>query len=218
MLRRYWLAFSFVALAFVLALACYGRLPPRMAVHWNLAGEVDGWMPRLPGAFGLPLVSLLLTLLMAGLPRFRPAVDGDPVPRVYPVLVAAVAAFHLFLTAVLLLFASGARIGVPQTMGVGLGLLLAVVGNYMGKVPRNRLVGFRLPWTLASEEVWERTHRFAAPVMVAGGLCLAVVSFLRRDAQDMLAPLATLALIVVVPTVKSYLIWRDWKRRPENAQ
>ena len=40
----------------------------------------------------------------------------------------------------------------------------------MGKVRRNFWVGIRTPWTLASEQVWYSTHRFAARTMVAGAL------------------------------------------------
>ena len=40
----------------------------------------------------------------------------------------------------------------------------------MGKVRRNFYIGFRVPWTLASDRVWEDTHRLATWVMVAAGL------------------------------------------------
>ena len=43
------------------------------------------------------------------------------------------------------------------------------MGNVMGKVRRNFYIGFRVPWTLASDRVWNDTHRLAAWVMVAAG-------------------------------------------------
>ncbi|HAF86254.1 MAG TPA: hypothetical protein DCG32_07825 [Sphaerochaeta sp.] len=35
----------------------------------------------------------------------------------------------------------------------------------MPKCKHNYTVGIRIPWTLASEENWNRTHRFAGPVI-----------------------------------------------------
>ena len=40
----------------------------------------------------------------------------------------------------------------------------------MGKVRRNFYIGIRVPWTLASERVWNDTHRLAAWVMTGAGV------------------------------------------------
>lgn len=213
-LRPYLLAMAFVALTFVLALYSYGRLPEQVPVHWNLAGDVDGWMPRLWGAFALPFVGLVVTALLIAAPLLgRDGTHLGSPPRVYPVVVAAIAGFHLCLTAIILLFAMGASIPVMPSMGVAVGVLIAIVGNYMGKLPRNGLIGLRLPWTLASDEVWERTHRFAAPILVIGGLCLVLVSVATPKARSPLPMIAILTIATLVPSVKSWFIWRECKRR-----
>ena len=49
-------------------------------------------------------------------------------------------------------------------------LLLALLGNVLGKVRRNFWVGVRTPWTLADVRVWERTHRLAAWLFTVAGL------------------------------------------------
>ena len=50
------------------------------------------------------------------------------------------------------------------------GLVLMVVGNYLGKVRSNFFFGIRTPWTLSSELSWNRTHRLAGRLLVALGL------------------------------------------------
>src|SRR5262249_13967308 len=57
---------------------------------------------------------------------------------------------------------------------VTLGVMLAVVGNWLGKIRRNFWVGIRTPWTLANERVWERTHRVGGKLMMLFGVALAV--------------------------------------------
>src|SRR5581483_1388648 len=56
----------------------------------------------------------------------------------------------------------------------GMMIFFAFLGNVMGKVRRNFWVGVRTPWTLASERVWNRTHRMTAWVWTPGGLLLGV--------------------------------------------
>ena len=45
-----------------------------------------------------------------------------------------------------------------------LGALFVMLGLVMPRVRRNPWVGVRTPWTLASDENWARTHRFAVGV------------------------------------------------------
>ncbi|HMC92889.1 MAG TPA: SdpI family protein, partial [Allosphingosinicella sp.] len=40
-----------------------------------------------------------------------------------------------------------------------IGAMFVLIGNQLGKSRSMYLVGIRTPWTLASEEVWIRTHR-----------------------------------------------------------
>jgi uncharacterized membrane protein len=209
LLRRYWLALLLVALGFVLGALTYDRLPERMAVHWGLDGNVNGWMSRPMGALFLPLVMLLIVVLMICGPDLRRGADKALEPRVYPTLVTVMAGFMLFMQGLLLLLNMGSPLSIHRLGGAAVGLLIAIIGNYMGKVPRNRYVGIRLPWTLESDEVWERTHRFAAPILVAGGLVLFVFSLARPDIRTPLPMLVILGVTVVIPVVKSYLIWRS---------
>ena len=48
--------------------------------------------------------------------------------------------------------------------------MLVPIGNQLGKSRSMYLIGLRTPWTLASEEVWIKTHRLAGKLMIAGGL------------------------------------------------
>ena len=44
----------------------------------------------------------------------------------------------------------------------GLFLFFALMGNVMGKVRKNFFIGIRVPWTFASDRVWNDTHRMGA--------------------------------------------------------
>ena len=42
----------------------------------------------------------------------------------------------------------------------------------IAKIPRNPIIGIRTPWTLASDDIWRRTHRIGSRLFVAYGLAM----------------------------------------------
>jgi uncharacterized membrane protein len=94
----------------------------------------------------------------------------------------------------------------------GIFLFLALLGNVMGKVRRNFWVGVRVPWTLASDRVWNDTHRLAAWTMVAGGLGGFI---LIAGGFSIVAAFALLIVSVLVPIVYSFIHYKALERHGE---
>ena len=86
-----------------------------------------------------------------------------------------------------------------------MGVLFVLIGNYLPKTKQSYTLGIRLPWTLASEENWNRTHRLGGVLWVLGGLYFIVMSFFPWNLAAFLIPILLMAL---VPTVYSYLLYR----------
>jgi uncharacterized membrane protein len=84
------------------------------------------------------------------------------------------------------------------------GIVIVISGNYLPKCRQNYTVGIKLPWTLHSETVWNKTHRFAGFLWVAGGLIILVAAFL----SFWQAQLVVIGLIVVAPFLYSYIEFR----------
>jgi uncharacterized membrane protein len=166
------LALAGLALAgLAYALALFPALPDQIPTHWNLAGEVDGWMPKewaivvMPGAVSLFIA--LLYLLPALSPRhFRVEAFQGTFNYVMFLTGCIMAYFHL----IMLQAALHPELHSGRVLIGGLFLFLALMGNVLGKVRRNFWVGVRTPWTLASERVWIATHRLAARLLVGAGL------------------------------------------------
>ena len=87
----------------------------------------------------------------------------------------------------------------------GIGVFFIVIGNYMGKVTRNSYVGVRTPWTLASDRVWEGTHRFAGPEFVIGGVLLVLASLATTSGVP---PLCIVFATTLIPVIYSYIVSR----------
>ena len=88
------------------------------------------------------------------------------------------------------------------------GVMFLVLGNYMPKIRQNHTLGIRVKWTLASEENWNATHRFAGKVWVAGGLLCMVCALIPSIVVVLAAFVVLILVMALVPTVYSYRFYR----------
>jgi uncharacterized membrane protein len=169
----------FIVAAFVLAAAMYNSLPENVPTHWNERGIVSGYTPKPWGVFILPLTMLGIYLLFLIVPAISPS--GFRINRfigVYWILCTVTLAFFLVITIFALLKAQGNSVPLNRVVSAGVGLLIIVIGNFLGKVTKNFFVGIRTPWTLASDEVWLRTHRLAGWSFVIAGFVVLIAGAL----------------------------------------
>ncbi|MDD4445949.1 MAG: SdpI family protein, partial [Eubacteriales bacterium] len=102
----------------------------------------------------------------------------------------------------------GAEIPITMLVTALVGVLLVVCGNYLPKCRRNYTVGIKLPWTLDSDENWNKTHRFAGPVWVVGGILFIATAFF----DTLYAGLGVITVMVALPAVYSYSVYRKQSR------
>ena len=62
-------AAALIGLAAVLSLIVYPRLSERVPIHWNAAGHVDGYAPRLEAVVVVPIAMLAVAAIFAVIPR-----------------------------------------------------------------------------------------------------------------------------------------------------
>lgn len=197
----------FAVLPFLLSAGFYSRMPATVATHFDASGAPNGYTTRAEAAFGLPAFYLGITLLVFFLLKIDPKKDNiERSPQLRAVALWGIVLIGDLCQAAILLRAVNIRLNISAFVGVAVGLLFVGIGNYLPKCKPNYTMGIRLPWTLASEENWRKTHRFAGPLWVAGGILIALSSFL-TSAQVFIILAATLALSVV-PAVYSYLLFR----------
>lgn len=218
-LKNEWLQLLLLAVPFGAAVLLWDKLPARMPVHWNLRGDVDGYGSKAMGVLFLPVLSVLVAVLTVWLPRLDPkcahydAETKASIAGFFKIARLAFAAFFAVVTSVILLVALQYPLEITRFVAGGLGLLLAVLGNSMGKLRPNSFAGFRTPWSLASRTVWIKTHRLGGWLMVCGGVMVCVASLLLPARLCFLAGVLPLAaLVAVVPLVYSYFCFQAEKR------
>ena len=181
-------------------------LPASLPSHFGLDGQADGFSSKLEVVFLIPL-------LMLGLHFFAVVVTSlDPkASHVSPKMKTLVYWLVPFISGLVQLSIYGAALGIiANSTRIGLvmvGIVFLVVGNYLPKTKQNYTVGIRLPWTLDSEENWNKTHRLAGRLWVLGGLIILVNGFLSWAAFYVF--IAVLLVMVLVPIFYSYWISRS---------
>lgn len=211
--RTYWAcAIVLVAAAFAATAGSIPSLPDRVPMHWNLRGEVDGWGSR-ASAWIMPGVMLGMLGLFAILPALSPRpFDLGKSRSVYLFVMVLMIALVGYIHALMLWAALRPRLDVSRALVGGVMLMLALMGNVMGKIKRNLYMGVRTPWTLASERVWSDTHRVAAWWLVGAGL----VGFIACLAGlPVWVPLIPLVAAILWTCVFSYLRYKELERRGE---
>jgi uncharacterized membrane protein len=184
-------------------------LPARVVTHWNIHGEPDASVPRadaLPYFLALPCVMVLMIILARVLPWLSPRQFGvDRFRGVFDYVMALVVTLFGYFHAVILWGSLDPNIALVQWFLAGLFLFFALIGNVLGQVRRNFWMGVRTPWTLASETVWDRTHRLTAWLWVAFGLA-AFVAVLAG--VNLLVCAGALLVVIVVPVVYSLVLYK----------
>lgn len=196
-----------ILVSFFASFYFYAHFPERVPTHWNFKGEVNGWSSRAFGAFFLPLLLLGMYIMFIVLPSLDPKKERyEQFSKVYNIFRTAI-----MLILALIYFIAGAN-GLGYNLEVGLwtpiliGLLFIVLGNYMGKLKMNWFVGIRTPWTLSSEEVWNKSHRFGGKVFMISGLIMAASAFLPAN-WIMPIFVANMILIVFGTLIYSYFVY-----------
>lgn len=210
--KREWEIVQLVILAamFVVAAVAWGSAPDKIPIHWNAAGQVDGYGGKFMGLLLTPLMTLGIYLLLKYIPRIDPARRNyETFASTYLLIRVAMLVYMAFIYVVLVL-----AIGREETFPVGdlitgsVGLLFIVLGAVMGKFRPNWFAGIRTPWTLTSKRSWTKTHRVGGRVFVATGVATMIGAFIG-------GPWAVYAMfIIMIPgliflVAYSYFVWRD---------
>jgi len=193
----------------------WNTIPKTIAMHFNLKGNID----RYGSKNELLIMILILTLVNAAVYLLLPEVY-----RIDPKRYAAenksrlhriAFAVSVFIAAVIcLLIYSSIHGNIKFSIRfilAGVGLLLAIVGNYMYNIKPNYFAGIRLPWTLHNDENWKKTHLLGGKLLFGGGLLIAVVCLFTPFLLSMIMLFTILILIILITCIYSYRLHKKLK-------
>ena len=207
MIKKNWkllIITSVIILLPVLAgIVLWNQLPEQMPTHWNAAGEVDGWSSKAFAVFGLPGIMLaaqwLCCLGTAADPK-----KANHSEKVLHLVLWIVPLLSLVLEAVTYAAALGREIPIEMVMPAVIGLVLFAAGNYLPKCQQNYTIGIKIPWTLNSEENWNKTHRFAGRLWMVCSVVIILTGFFGGFELF----IGIVSVMVFAPMIYSYILHR----------
>ncbi|MBM6688655.1 SdpI family protein [Collinsella tanakaei] len=210
----FWIVLALAVLVnFATYIALLPAMPDQLPSHWGVDG-VDDWNSKEASLAMAALPAIILAVLFI-VPRIDP--KGRNFERFSGIYRTFVTVLTLFMMAISwagpltiwgYLSTDGA---VLNTLLIGFfGLLFIVLGNYLPRVKPNFTFGIRTPWTLASEEVWRRTHRASGPAFIIAGIATFIAALFASIAPAIAigVMLVTVLGATAFAGVYSYLAWR----------
>ncbi len=206
---KIWLI-TFVAVAFLAGLVLYGVMPDRIASHWNVAGQVNGYLSRFWGLFLVPLIMGALFLLYWFLPKIDPLKNNiESFRKYYDRIWIIIFAFLLYVDFLQIVWNLGIRFNFGMALVPAFSLLWYGIGGLLEKTKRNWFIGIRTPWTLSSDIVWEKTHQLAGKLFIV----MAIIAFLGiffGDKAIVFAVLIPAVTTAVVSVAYSYFAFKKF--------
>jgi uncharacterized membrane protein len=219
-----WFYVSVVATIIVLAASIYvyfflfGQLPDKIPVHWNIRGEPDRIIAKQDAWMNFwltPAIMIGLLLLTLILPWLSPrSFSIEPFRDTYGYILALLALLFAYIHGLLLWSSLHPEVQTARLLIGGVFVFFALLGNVLGRVRRNFWVGIRTPWTLASEKVWNATHRLGAWLFVACGVIGAIVVLAGAGSVwCFIVSFAGLMLAALVPVIYSLVLYKRLERQ-----
>lgn len=190
----------------------WGQIPDgaQIPIHWGLDGRPNGWAPKWLGLLLTPAMGLVLGGVFLTIPRIDPRREHLVAStRAWVAITGSAMLLLLAVHALVVALALGATIDLGRLLGVGIGIMFAVIGNFLGKTRSNWFMGIRTPWTLSSERSWTLTHRLGGRLFIALGLLAVVLGLLTNAEIVFYVILPGLAVATIGLVVYSYFVWRD---------
>jgi len=206
-----------IAWLFIIAPAIYlaivwNTLPETIAMHFNLKGDIDRYGSKNELATMIMIliaVNALVYLLLPQVYRIDPKrYAAENKGRLFRIAFAV----SVFTSAVLcLIIYSSIHGNIKFSMRfilAGVGLMLAVVGNYIYNIKPNYFAGIRLPWTLNNDENWKKTHLLGGKLLFGGGLLIAVICLFTPFLFSMITLFTILLLVIMTTCIYSYRLYK----------
>ena len=192
-------------LPMLFGVALWDRLPDSMAIHFDINNNADNFASKGFAVFGLPLLIFALEWICMLATKLDPKYRNIDDSVMMKIVLWMMPCLSIMMSTITYTYALGKEIKVGFIVLLFMGALFVVMGNYLPKCKQSYTMGIKLPWTLNSEENWNRTHRLGGKVWVAAGMIMMLTSFF----ESPFIMLAVVLVAVITPTVYSYKLYKD---------
>lgn len=195
-----------ILLSLIVSIYFYPQMPEKIASHWNVQGQVDGYMSKFLGLFLMPIILIGFALLFVATPRIDPLkANIEKFRRYYEGFIILLFLFLLSIHFQVILWNLGIKISPNVIAPIGIGILFFYTGILCENAKRNWFIGIRTPWTLSSEKVWEKTHKIGGKLFkIAGVIAFVGVFFQSYALFFIFVPVLLVAVYTIIYSYFEY--------------
>ncbi|MEI6280837.1 MAG: SdpI family protein [bacterium] len=201
------LVFVLVLVTFVAAFLIYPSLPNKIASHWGIDNEVNGYMGKFWGVFLLPIMMFGFAILFMVIPRIDPKRQNiEKFEKYFDNFVLGFMFFFMYIYALTIFWNLGYRFILIQFMAPAFAVLFYLIGTMIKYAEPNWSIGIRTPWTLSNEDVWYKTHKLGGKLFqIVAAVSLLGMILPQYAIYFVVVPIILVAIYLVV---YSYLEFR----------
>jgi uncharacterized membrane protein len=215
-IHRFGVAVGLVVLSGIVSLFAAPSLPADLVTHWSAAGEPDGTMSKQFALWLFPAMTAGLFAVFAVIPRIGPLRENIAEFRAYYDWFVVIFTGYLVLVhAGVIAFNLGYEFDFTALILVGAAGLFYYVGIFLPHAEPNWFAGIRTPWTLSSDEVWNRIHALGSWLFKLTAVLTLVGLFVGDLAIYFL--LVPLLLTAGITAVYSYYLYEQIEGEPDSA-
>lgn len=194
-------------LPILVGLLLWQKLPDEIATHFSENGTPNGFSSKPFTVFAIPffLFAMQIFCFFVSL--------ADPRKEKYDTKLFSLVLWICPMVSILCFlliysYALGYNLNVGLITSIFLGVIIMIIGNLLPKCKRNYTIGIKLPWTMNSDENWNKTHRLAGFLWVVGGITIIATAVFAKLA----ILLGTIFVITIVPSIYSYVYYIKHER------
>ena len=185
----------------LIGIICWNRLPDVMATHFGFNNEANGFSSKAFAVFGLPLILLAVLWVGAFVTAHDPKRQNIS-PKMFSLMLWIAPVISLVAATTIYPVNLGYELDIAFFSELLVGLMFIIIGNYLPKARQNYTIGIKIPWTLANEENWNRTHRLAGYLWMICGILMILISLTRFVPAEWLVGI--FLIMVLVPCIYSF--------------
>ncbi|RLJ01660.1 MAG: hypothetical protein DRP10_03550 [Candidatus Aenigmatarchaeota archaeon] len=195
-----------ILFSFLFGIYLYPQMPEKIASHWNVQGQVDGYMSKFWGLFLIPLISAGLFLLFIAIPKIDPLKTNiEKFRKYYDGFITLIIIFLFYLYLLTIFWNMGIRFDIIQLLAPAFGILFYYCGILTENAKRNWFIGIRTPWTLSNDAVWDKTHKIGGKLFKISGIVVLFGIFFRNYALFfILVPVILVAIYTIIYSYVEY--------------
>lgn len=195
-----------IIISFLIGIYFYPQFSAQIATHWGVDGQPNGYSSKAFGLFFMPILSIFLFALFISLPKIDPYKKNfDQFKKYFQNFINLVFVFLFYIYLITIIWNLGYRFNMIQILSPAFALIFYYAGVLTSRAKRNWFVGFRTPWTMSSEKVWQKTHQIGGKLFkLTGIICLLSIIYPSLAIFFILIPVLLVSIFIFVYSYFEY--------------